>query len=91
MVGQDAYVDGPRQSFSGGAGLLSTATDYATFLQTMLNGGQLGGTRVLSRKRSCRSRFALRLSHAVRIENQTHLGNQVVVETEELSHRECAA
>ena len=50
MVGQGAYVDGPRQSFSGGAGLLSTATDYATFLQTMLNGGQLGGTRVLSRR-----------------------------------------
>ena len=49
MVGQGAYVDGPRKSFSGGAGLLSTARDYATFLQMMLNGGELDGTRVLSR------------------------------------------
>ena len=50
MVGQGAYVDGPRTSFSGGAGLLSTATDYARFLQMMLNGGELEGTRLLSRK-----------------------------------------
>ena len=50
MVGQGAYVNGPRTSFSGGAGLLSTATDYARFLQTMLNGGELEGTRLLSRK-----------------------------------------
>ncbi|MEP7246956.1 MAG: serine hydrolase domain-containing protein [Gammaproteobacteria bacterium] len=48
--GQGAYVDGPRVSFSGGAGLLSTAGDYARFLQMMLNGGQLDGKRVLSRK-----------------------------------------
>ena len=50
MVGQGAYVEGPRKSFSAGAGLLSTATDYATFLQTMLNGGAFDGRRVLSRK-----------------------------------------
>ena len=50
MVGQGAYVDGPRKSFSAGAGLLSTATDYATFLQMMLNGGTFAGQRVLSRK-----------------------------------------
>ena len=50
MVGQGAYVNGPRRSFSGGAGLLSTATDYATFLQMLLNGGELDGTRILSRK-----------------------------------------
>ncbi len=50
MVGQGAYADGPRKSFSGGAGLLSTATDYARFLQMMLNGGELDGTRLLSRK-----------------------------------------
>ncbi|HMI65971.1 MAG TPA: serine hydrolase domain-containing protein, partial [Cyclobacteriaceae bacterium] len=36
MVGQGAYVNGPRKSFSGGAGLLSTASDYARFLQMML-------------------------------------------------------
>ncbi|MEQ8534952.1 MAG: serine hydrolase domain-containing protein, partial [Imperialibacter sp.] len=33
MVSQGAYVDGPRTSFSGGAGLLSTADNYAKFLQ----------------------------------------------------------
>lgn len=50
MVGQGAYVDGPRKSFSGGAGLLSTAADYARFLQMLLNGGALDGVRILSRK-----------------------------------------
>jgi len=49
-VGQGHYVDGPRKNFSGGAGLLSTATDYARFLQMMLNGGALDGRRILSRK-----------------------------------------
>jgi CubicO group peptidase (beta-lactamase class C family) len=50
MVGQGAYVDGPRKAFSGGAGFLSTAGDYARFLQMTLNGGQLDGKRLLSRK-----------------------------------------
>ena len=49
-VGQGAYVKGPRKSFSGGAGILSTATDYARFLQMMLNGGEFDGKRILSRK-----------------------------------------
>ena len=49
-LGQGAYVKGPRKSFSGGAGLLSTATDYARFLQMMLNRGELDGKRILSRK-----------------------------------------
>ena len=48
--GQGAFVDGPRKSFSGGAGLLSTANDYARFLQMILNGGELDGVRVLGRK-----------------------------------------
>jgi CubicO group peptidase (beta-lactamase class C family) len=50
MVGQGNYVNGPRRSFSGGAGLLSTAHDYSRFLQMMLAGGELDGTRILSRK-----------------------------------------
>ena len=49
-TGQGDYVDGPRQSFSGGAGLLSTASDYARFLQMLLNGGELDGVRLLSPK-----------------------------------------
>ena len=47
---QGAYVNGPRNSFSGGAGLLSTTADYARFLQMMLNGGELDGRRIVSRK-----------------------------------------
>ena len=49
-VGQGEYVDGPRRCFSGGAGLLSTASDYARFLQMLANGGALDGRRILSRK-----------------------------------------
>lgn len=48
MVSQGFYVEGPRTSFSGGAGLLSTARDYARFQQALLNGGELGGRRILS-------------------------------------------
>ena len=50
MVGQGHYLNGPRTSFSAGAGLVSTARDYARFLQAMLNGGTLDGRRFLSRK-----------------------------------------
>jgi CubicO group peptidase (beta-lactamase class C family) len=50
LVGQGAYVEGPRKAFSGGAGLISTAGDYARFLQMMLNAGTLDGKRLVSRK-----------------------------------------
>jgi CubicO group peptidase (beta-lactamase class C family) len=46
--GQGAYVDGPRRSFAGGAGLLSTARDYSRFLEMIRNGGTLGGVRILA-------------------------------------------
>jgi CubicO group peptidase (beta-lactamase class C family) len=36
--------------FSGGGGLLSTASDYARFCQMLLNGGELDGVRLLSPK-----------------------------------------
>lgn len=49
-LGQGDYVEGPRRSFSGGAGLLSTARDYSRFLQMLLNGGELDGVRILSPK-----------------------------------------
>lgn len=35
---------------SGGGGLFSTAADYARFAQMLLNGGQIDGVRILSRK-----------------------------------------
>ena len=46
--GQGSYVDGPRRSFAGGAGLLSTARDYARFLEMIRNGGALDGVRILA-------------------------------------------
>jgi CubicO group peptidase (beta-lactamase class C family) len=44
------YVKGPRMCYAGGAGLLSTAEDYTSFLAMLLGGGELGGTRILSPK-----------------------------------------
>ncbi len=41
---------GPKKLFAGGAGLTSTAEDYARFCQMMLNDGKWGNTRLLSRK-----------------------------------------
>jgi len=46
--GQGAYIEGPRRSFAGGAGLLSTAHDYARFLEMVRNGGAVGGVRILA-------------------------------------------
>ncbi|UWX55299.1 beta-lactamase family protein [Maribacter litopenaei] len=43
------YPNSQGTFFSGGAGLSSTAKDYATFLQMYLNGGELNGKRLLSR------------------------------------------
>ena len=42
-------VKGAKTFFSGGAGLCSTAKDYANFLQMYLNHGELNGKRLLSR------------------------------------------
>ena len=60
-VGIEPVVSGPlvwtttystKESgyFSGGAGLCSTAGDYARFLQMLLNGGELDGVRVLKKE-----------------------------------------
>jgi CubicO group peptidase (beta-lactamase class C family) len=45
----DYPIKGAKTFFSGGAGLSSTAKDYATFLQMYLNKGDLNGVRLLSR------------------------------------------
>lgn len=37
----------PTSAFSGGGGLSSTANDYIRFMRTLLNGGELDGTRIL--------------------------------------------
>jgi CubicO group peptidase (beta-lactamase class C family) len=46
----DYPARGPKKLFSGGAGLVSTAMDYARFCQFMLDEGKIGNTRLLSRK-----------------------------------------
>ena len=51
-------IDAPAQSrftrlptdLEGGGGLVSTASDYARFAQMLLNGGELGGRRILGPK-----------------------------------------
>ncbi len=45
----DYPIKGAKQFFSGGAGLSSTAEDYAKFLQMYLNNGEYNGIRLLSR------------------------------------------
>jgi CubicO group peptidase (beta-lactamase class C family) len=40
----------PPTLFSGGGGLCSTASDYLTFCRALLNGGELGGVRLLAPK-----------------------------------------
>jgi CubicO group peptidase (beta-lactamase class C family) len=45
----DFPVTGSKRFFAGGAGLSSTAKDYAAFLQMYLNGGELNGRRILAR------------------------------------------
>ena len=40
----------PKEYFSGGAGLSSTAFDYAIFLQMLLNGGVYNGKQLLGRR-----------------------------------------
>ena len=44
----DFPVKGAKSFFSGGAGLSSTALDYAKFLQMYLNNGTFNGNRILS-------------------------------------------
>jgi CubicO group peptidase (beta-lactamase class C family) len=46
---QESYKK-PATMLMGGAGLVSTAMDYARFCQMLLNGGELDGARILSRK-----------------------------------------
>jgi CubicO group peptidase (beta-lactamase class C family) len=43
-------VSAPPKYLAGGQGLVSTAADYLRFAQMLLNGGELGGVRLLSRK-----------------------------------------
>ncbi len=50
MDNPDYPKEGAKTYFSGGAGLSSTAIDYARFIQMLLNDGELSGVRIISRK-----------------------------------------
>lgn len=43
-------VEGAKTYFSGGVGLSSTASDYARFIEMLLNDGAFDGKRILGRK-----------------------------------------
>ena len=47
---ESRFVAEPHVYFSGAGGLVSTARDYFRFHQMMLNGGELDGIRIVSRK-----------------------------------------
>ena len=43
-------IEGQKKFPTGGSGLFSTIQDYSRFAQTLCNGGELNGVRILSRK-----------------------------------------
>jgi CubicO group peptidase (beta-lactamase class C family) len=47
LDGQGHFVHGPRRAHAGGSGLVSSAKDFGLFMQMLLNGGSLDGTRIL--------------------------------------------
>jgi len=57
--------DTPPALAAGGAGLISTAADYARFAQMLLNRGELGGVRILSEA-------------AVRLQTSNHLSDAIL-------------
>ncbi len=53
LIAREGFAGGrnylePTTFFSGGGGLVSTATDYMRFCQMVANGGELDGVRILS-------------------------------------------
>jgi CubicO group peptidase (beta-lactamase class C family) len=50
VLSPDAYYREPKKLFSGGAGLVSTASDYARFCEMLLGLGEREGVRILGRK-----------------------------------------
>jgi methyl acetate hydrolase len=47
LTAQPMEQNAPRQSFSGGGGIYSTALDYLTLIRALLAGGALDGARIL--------------------------------------------
>jgi CubicO group peptidase (beta-lactamase class C family) len=85
----NGFRDEPRFP-SGDGGLVSTAADYLSFAQMLLNGGELDGTRVLGRRTvrlmmSCQipqltDQPAIREGKALGLEYTFGLGGRVLVD-----------
>ena len=50
VLSPNASYREPKKYFSGGAGMVSTAPDYARFCEMLLGGGEREGVRILGRK-----------------------------------------
>jgi CubicO group peptidase (beta-lactamase class C family) len=74
-----AYPVITKHYFSGGAGLSSTAYDYAVFLQMILNGGIYNGHRILS-KRTVEMMTANQIGDVPFGDNKFGLGFQITTE-----------
>jgi CubicO group peptidase (beta-lactamase class C family) len=77
--GQGHYISGPRKNFAGGAGLVSSARDYARFLEMVRSGGALGDVLLLS------PRMVALMTHnqVGTLHNGPHLGWSLAFETTE--------
>ena len=74
-----AYPVMEKRYFSGGAGLTSTAFDYAVFLQMLLNGGVYNGKRILS-PRTVEMMTSNQLNFSYNGTNEFGLGFEIVTE-----------
>jgi CubicO group peptidase (beta-lactamase class C family) len=73
------YPKYTKHYFSGGAGLSSTAYDYAVFLQMIMNGGSYNGKRILS-KRTVEMMLHPQLDFSFDGKNNFGLGFQIITE-----------
>ncbi len=76
------YPTMKKHYFSGGAGLSSTAYDYAVFMQMMLNGGKYNGHQILS-KRTVEMMTSGQLKDGMFGEDNFGLGFQITSEKSE--------
>ncbi len=73
------YPDSTKHYFSGGAGLSSTALDYAIFLQMIMNGGTYNGKTILS-KRTTEMMLHPQLDFLFNGKNNFGLGFEIVTD-----------
>ncbi len=74
-----SYPDSTKHYFSGGAGLSSTAFDYAVFLQMIMNGGTYNGKTILS-KRTVEMMLHPQLDFLYNGKNNFGLGFEIVTD-----------